>query len=38
MKGHKGTVHAESPGPDRGATFTITLPALLETSARAEHA
>jgi len=36
VKGHKGTVHAESPGPDRGATFTITLPALLE-AARTEH-
>jgi signal transduction histidine kinase len=37
VKGHKGTVHAESPGPDRGATFTITLPGLLEAPARAEH-
>jgi two-component system, OmpR family, sensor histidine kinase SenX3 len=30
VKGHRGTVHAESPGPDRGSTFTITLPNLLE--------
>jgi signal transduction histidine kinase len=26
VKGHKGTVTADSPGADRGATFTITLP------------
>jgi two-component system sensor histidine kinase SenX3 len=36
VKGHKGTVHAESPGPDRGAIFTITLPALLDAPARPE--
>jgi signal transduction histidine kinase len=33
VKGHRGTVHAESPGPERGSTFTITLPSLLETTA-----
>jgi two-component system sensor histidine kinase SenX3 len=27
VKGHKGTVTAESAGLDRGATFTVTLPA-----------
>jgi two-component system, OmpR family, sensor histidine kinase SenX3 len=27
VKGHRGTVSADSPGPDRGSTFTITLPA-----------
>jgi signal transduction histidine kinase len=30
VKGHGGTVMADSPGPDRGSTFTITLPGLLE--------
>jgi signal transduction histidine kinase len=32
VKGHRGTVHAESPGPDRGSTFTVTLPSLLEAA------
>jgi two-component system sensor histidine kinase SenX3 len=31
VKGHHGTVSAESPGPDRGSTFTITLPGVLES-------
>ena len=31
VKGHGGTVIADSAGPDRGSTFTITLPGLLET-------
>ncbi len=26
VKGHRGTINADSPGPDRGATFTISLP------------
>jgi signal transduction histidine kinase len=30
VKGHRGTITADSPGPDRGSTFTITLPSLLE--------
>jgi signal transduction histidine kinase len=30
VKGHRGTIAADSPGPDRGSTFTITLPALHE--------
>ncbi|HVQ30350.1 MAG TPA: HAMP domain-containing sensor histidine kinase [Vicinamibacteria bacterium] len=30
VKGHGGTVMADSAGPDRGSTFTITLPGLLE--------
>jgi signal transduction histidine kinase len=30
VKGHGGTVMADSPGPDRGSTFTITLPGLLD--------
>ena len=30
VKGHHGTVSAESAGPDRGSTFTITLPGVLE--------
>jgi signal transduction histidine kinase len=37
IKGHRGTVHAESPGPDRGSTFTITLPSLLEPAAESPH-
>ena len=37
VKGHRGTIHAESPGPDRGSTFTITLPSLLEAAAEPEH-
>jgi signal transduction histidine kinase len=28
VRGHRGTVTADSPGIDRGATFTITLPAV----------
>lgn len=30
VKGHHGTVAAESPGPDRGSTFTVTLPGVLD--------
>jgi two-component system sensor histidine kinase SenX3 len=30
VKGHRGTVSAESPGPDRGSTFTVTLPGVLD--------
>jgi two-component system, OmpR family, sensor histidine kinase SenX3 len=30
VKGHRGTVAAESPGPDLGSTFTITLPGVIE--------
>jgi signal transduction histidine kinase len=33
VKGHRGTISADSPGPDRGSTFTITLPGLLEPDA-----
>ena len=35
VKGHRGTVSADSPGPDRGSTFTITLPGLLDPGAAA---
>jgi signal transduction histidine kinase len=42
MKGHRGSVSADSPGPDRGSTFTLTLPALAaergENTAAAEGA
>ena len=31
VKGHRGTVTADSPGPDRGSTFTVTLPGVIET-------
>jgi signal transduction histidine kinase len=30
VKGHGGAVIADSPGPDRGSTFTITLPSVLD--------
>jgi signal transduction histidine kinase len=30
VKGHRGTISAESPGPDRGSTFTLTLPSRIE--------
>jgi signal transduction histidine kinase len=35
VKGHGGTVMADSPGPDRGSTFTITLPGLKEAAPEA---
>jgi signal transduction histidine kinase len=35
VKGHKGTISVDSPGPDRGSTFTITLPGLLEAEGTA---
>jgi two-component system sensor histidine kinase SenX3 len=38
VKGHRGTITADSPGPDRGATFTISLPALLEPESPGEGA
>lgn len=31
VKGHHGTIAAESPGPDRGSTFTLTLPGVIES-------
>ena len=37
VKRHKGTVWADSAGPDRGSTFTISLPGLLEVPASAEE-
>jgi len=36
VKGHRGTITADSPGPDRGSTFTISLPGLLEPEGDAE--
>jgi len=35
VKGHGGTVMADSPGPDKGSTFIITLPGLLEAASEA---
>jgi two-component system sensor histidine kinase SenX3 len=32
VKGHRGTISADSPGPDRGSTFTISLPLPVATS------
>jgi two-component system sensor histidine kinase SenX3 len=29
VKGHRGTITADSPGPDRGSTFTMSLPGVL---------
>jgi signal transduction histidine kinase len=36
VKGHKGSISVDSPGPDRGSTFTITLPGLLEPEPETE--
>jgi signal transduction histidine kinase len=36
VKGHRGAITVDSPGPDRGSTFTISLPGLLEPEAEAE--
>ena len=36
VKGHRGSIAVDSPGPDRGSSFTITLPGLLETPAGTE--
>jgi signal transduction histidine kinase len=33
VKRHRGTVSADSPGPDKGSTFTVTLPGVLEGTA-----
>jgi two-component system, OmpR family, sensor histidine kinase SenX3 len=30
VKGHRGTIQAESAGPDRGSSFTITLPGVID--------
>src|SRR5438093_10276942 len=30
VKGHRGTVSADSAGPDKGSTFTVTLPGVME--------
>ncbi|HUG52020.1 MAG TPA: HAMP domain-containing sensor histidine kinase [Vicinamibacteria bacterium] len=33
VKGHRGTVSAESAGPDKGSVFTVTLPGVLDGAA-----
>jgi two-component system sensor histidine kinase SenX3 len=38
VKGHRGTISADSLGPDRGATFTITLPRRIVAEDEAEPA
>ncbi len=38
VKGHRGAISADSPGPNRGSTFTITLPGLLDAEDEAEPA
>ncbi len=38
VKGHRGTITADSPGPDRGSTFTINIPGLLEPEADSDGA
>jgi len=30
VRAHRGTISAESPGPDRGSTFTLTLPGVVD--------
>jgi signal transduction histidine kinase len=37
VKGHRGTITADSAGPDRGSSFTISLPGLLEPEADPEE-
>jgi two-component system sensor histidine kinase SenX3 len=37
VKGHRGTVSVDSPGPDKGSTFTVTLPGLLESAPEADN-
>ena len=32
VKAHRGTLAAESPGPDKGSTFTITLPGVVDAA------
>ena len=34
VKGHRGAITADSPGPGRGSTFTITLPGLISEGDR----
>ena len=36
VKGHRGTITVDSPGPDRGSSFTISLPGLLEPEAEVD--
>jgi signal transduction histidine kinase len=38
VKGHRGAITADSPGPDRGATFTVTLPRLIVSDDEVEPA
>jgi len=37
VKGHRGSIVAESAGPDRGSTFTMTLHAAAEGEGEGEH-
>jgi signal transduction histidine kinase len=37
VKGHRGTVSADSAGPGEGSTFTVTLPGVIETRAESEE-
>jgi two-component system sensor histidine kinase SenX3 len=36
VKGHRGAITADSPGPGRGSTFTITLPGLIDVDNETE--
>lgn len=38
VKGHRGTITVDSPGPDRGSTFTVSLPGVLGPEAPEDHA
>jgi signal transduction histidine kinase len=35
VRAHRGTISAESGGPDRGSTFTVTLPGVIEDAGHA---
>jgi signal transduction histidine kinase len=37
VKGHRGTVSADSAGPERGSTFTVTLPGVVGPGAEEAH-
>jgi signal transduction histidine kinase len=38
VKGHRGTISADSAGPDQGTTVTLTLPDIVEQTEQAEEA
>jgi signal transduction histidine kinase len=30
VKGHRGSISAESPGPEKGSTFVVSLPGVID--------